>query len=423
MKKVDSNENIIKKKKKKLKWNLLSGILSKKQQILFWTVVVIFLLFCIFLIIRFTTSRSEQQIIATPVRVLLPRQGTLVKELKLSGHIESKTMVTILPLASGVLENLYVETGDYVKKGEIIAKINSQAYELQLSQAQSAYSMAKTTYDRLTKLVQVNAASRQDLDGARAQYDAYKSQYELAKLQVSYTKVEAPLSGIVLMSHLSVGDLAAPERPLVTIGDLKSLVVKANIPESYYETFLELADEMKVIIRRSEFDQGFEASISQVSPFISAESRNFQVVCNISGNPSFLRPGMSIYLDFILAEKPDIYYLPYDVLVGNDSIWVLNSTKVETLLRGVTSEVLAEEVKEEYIDTTSSIRELYEKMLIDTGSRFLFNEQKISVHQIQFSRSFQNDDFFEIPSEYADVLFLTEGQHMVVENQQVKVLK
>ncbi len=402
-------------KNKTKSWNLLNRVFSKKQQILFWIAVVFVLAFSINLIINYMTKETQTIMIAAPVRLIQPEYGTLTKRLQLGGHIESERMVTVLPLSSGVIDNISVQTGDQVKKGQSIAKINSDAYELQLSQAKSAFLLAKSTFERLEKLQMANAVSRQEFDSAKTQYDAYASQYELAKLQVNYTNVQAPLDGVILVKHLNAGDLAAPERPLVTIGDINSLIVKVNIPEDYYDLFLNNQDKMKVKLYRKrnnlESAEGYDLYIDHIAPFISAQSRNFQVVCALKKKESSLRPGMSIYLDFILEEKKDIYFLPFDVLVGTNKAWILNEESVQ-----------------QYFSTHESngdisFRERFIEMRNKSEGSFLFGNEKIAVNEVEIISTFQTDRHFEIDKGFADNLFLIEGQHFVVENQYVKVLK
>ena len=113
-----------------------------------------------------------------PVRTMKPRFGDLVKSLRLNAHVESETMVTVLPLVSGILQELPVEVGQPVRKGQIVARIDSQRYDLQLQQAEAAYLSAKSSYERLGQLYRANAATQQSYEQAKGQYEAYSSQYE-----------------------------------------------------------------------------------------------------------------------------------------------------------------------------------------------------------------------------------------------------
>lgn len=255
-----------------------------------------------------------------PVRTVRPAYGDLVKTLKLNAHVESETMVTILPLVSGILQELSVEVGQEVKKDQIVARIDAQRFELQLQQAQAAYLSAKSSYERLGQLYKANAATQQSYEQAKGQYEAYASQYELARIQRDYASVKSPIDGVVLVRHLSAGSIAAPERPLVTIGDLEDLVVRARVPERYYEAFGTLRDTMRIILRR-EGGGDYRGIIRSISPFVSAETKNFEVVVSIEDAPELLRPGMFVSIEFELARWPGSYRLPYEALSGGGKLW------------------------------------------------------------------------------------------------------
>jgi membrane fusion protein, multidrug efflux system len=256
-----------------------------------------------------------------PVRLMKPVHGDLVRTLELNAHVESETMVTVLPLVSGVLQEMLVDVGQAVRKGQVVARIDAQRYELQMQQAEAAYLSSKSSYERLGQLYRANAASQQSYEQAKGQYDAYQSQYELAKIQLDYATVKSPVDGVVLVKHVSAGSIAAPERPLVTIGDLADLVVRAKVPERYYEDFTAHKNSMSIRVKRPG-SGGYSGRIRSISPFVSAETKNFEVVIAIGDTPEALRPGMFVSLEFELARWPGVYSVPFEALSGGRLWWV-----------------------------------------------------------------------------------------------------
>lgn len=390
-------------------------LLPKKKRIIVSMLSIMAILGTAFFLFRVIPRPQIAVELATPVRIIKPQFGDLQRTLRLDGHIEPRQSVTLMPLASGVIDSVFVDAGARVKKGQLLAKINSTAYELQRSQAKSAYLMSKSTFERLEQLKKSDAVSRQDFDAARAQYEAYKSQYDLAQLQVDNTLIEAPIDGIILMRHLNMGDLASPQRPLFTIGDLDSLVVRAKIPEEHYELFQKLKLDMKIDIRRRKEDvDSYSATIDKIAPFISAESRNFEVTCALEEGIETLRPGMSIYIDFILEEKKDIYFLPYKTLLSDSHVWFLDRDNLASIKGHIADE--SKELKESGSEGDDSNIPL-------TISRFLFDGKKLIVKNMELPRLFRNDQYFQIPESESDLLFLIEGQHLVADGQNVRVVR
>jgi len=323
---------------------------------------------------RATGSEETQVVIKPPVRVIRPAFGSLERVFRLNGYVEAETTVTVLPRINGSLNILHVRVGDRVEKGGLMAEIDAESYSLTLKQAESAYLAAKSTFERLERLYESRSTSKQSYDDARAQYEAYKSQYELARLQYTYTKITSPIDGVVLIRHTSEGSLVAPQVPIVTIGDLSSLVIHARVPEQYYQNFSTNPEDFDISGRiPAAGNREFRGRIRTLSPYISPETKSFEVSIELLGDTSAVRPGMFIYLVFLLDKRDDVYYLPYDTMTGEHDLW--------------------------YVDMNTEI-----------------------VHRMEFEPDYSSDNAFSIPDAYADYFFIIEGQHFLKEGQAVKVM-
>lgn len=265
-------------------------------------------------------DKQEADAIPIPVRTVKPTRADLVKTLELNAHIESDSMVTVLPMVSGILQELSVDVGQAVKKDQVLARIDAARYELQLQQAEAAWTSAKSSYDRVAQLYKSGATTQQNYDQAKAQYDAYASQYELARLQLGYATVRSPVDGVVLLTHLTVGSIASPERPLLTIGNLDELIVRARIPERYYRAFSEGQETMPVQLVGPD-GYAVPGTIRNISPFVSAETKNFETVVALAGDTSAFRPGMFVSVVFELHHWDNVPVLPFEALSGSGSLW------------------------------------------------------------------------------------------------------
>ncbi|MCK5672135.1 MAG: efflux RND transporter periplasmic adaptor subunit, partial [Spirochaetales bacterium] len=162
--------------------------------------------------------------------------------------------------------------------------------------------------------------------------------------------------------------------PVVTIGDINDLKVNSGVPEIHYSFFQKNKEIMNVRITVPALEnKQFEGIISNIAPYISPKTRNFVVKCRITDIESLLRPGMFAYLDFVLEKRNNIYSLPYKVLSGGDSFW--------------------------YVD----------------------NEGK--ARQLLYSKSFGNEEFFQISSDISTYRFIIEGQNFLNDGQRVRILE
>jgi len=283
-------------------------------------------------------------------------------------HVEAEDTVTVLPLVSGTIQSIEVKAGEKVAKDQILARIDPSRYELQLSQAEAQYLGAKSSFERMELLFKANAGTQQNYDQARSQFDAARSQWELAKLQLGYATVRSPVSGVVLALHLSTGDFAAPERPLASIGDLSRLVVRARIPETLYSRFLK--GNVPIILEQN--GESYPASILNLAPYVSAQTRTFELVCKIEGRVQTLRPGMSVTAVFSLDSRKHTLSLPFTALGYARELWYV---------------------------------------------------QDGAAKKMQVPELFADETFFQVPEAFAEKDFIVEGQHFLTEGQEVKAVE
>jgi multidrug efflux pump subunit AcrA (membrane-fusion protein) len=163
------------------------------------------------------TPRDE---VVRTVRVARPDRSDMEERFSVRSFVEADQTVTILPLVSGTIEQLSVDVGDPVRTDGVIARIDPAQYELALTQANASFAAAEGTFERTRRLYEANATPVQNYDHARAQYEAARSRRDLAQLRLGYTTVRSPVDGVVLVRHVAGGDIASPERPIVTVGDI-----------------------------------------------------------------------------------------------------------------------------------------------------------------------------------------------------------
>jgi len=331
----------------------------------------------LFIIILISVIRKEDSIddeFLAPVITVKPIYGSLEKTLRITGQVETGRLVTLAPRVGGILLSLNVKAGDEVKENQVLAQVDSAPYELTYLQAQSAFLTARTTYERIRQVYQTQGVSRQNYDEARMAFEVARAQFELAQLNRDYTQIRSPMNATVLMRHGTEGGLVATGTPLVTLGDLGDLRIKAAIPEVHYRFFSHNWETMPVRIHVPALgnEGAFDLKPLSLAPYVSPENRSFMVEYEIPGGAAQgLRPGMFVNVFFILDKKDDIYYLPFRTFTsGNRLMYVTEDTRAQ------------------YIDLVPQ---------------------------------FFNNDYFEIPSELHDRTFILEGQHFVSIGQRLNI--
>lgn len=231
--------------------------------------------------------------------------------------------------ASGRITSLLVQEGAKVKRGELIATLDSSRYTASLNQANAALTAAKVIYEndaviyrRYTKLATTNATTTQQRDNARAAYQAAYATYQaqqaavaLAQSQLDDTRLYAPADGIVENRILESGDMASPSVPVYTIALPSPLWVRAYVPET---ALGRIHIGMRATVSTDSFpDHDYEGWIGYISPTAEFTPKTVQTpalrtalvfelrvyVCNARDE---LRLGMpaTVDIDTALQESP-----------------------------------------------------------------------------------------------------------------------
>jgi len=160
--------------------------------------------------------------------------------------IEAVRQSTVSAQIAGRIVDLRFDVGDYVKKGQVIARIDERAVSqaeaasvAQVNEAQAALANARAQYERSKQLLEQKFISQAALDQAEAAYKAAQARVTAllagagaAATERSFATIVAPYSGVVSARHVELGEMAAPGRPIMTGFDPSTLRVVATVPQA-----------------------------------------------------------------------------------------------------------------------------------------------------------------------------------------------
>jgi RND family efflux transporter MFP subunit len=169
---------------------------------------------------------------APTVDVVQPVMQTTAQEIVLPGNMQAYTLAPIYARTTGYVKAWYHDIGSHVKKGDLLAVIETPELDQQLAQAkadlataQSNAGLAKTTFNRYSDLIGQNAVSQQDTDNAQNQFDARNTQVHSAEANVkrleelqSFERITAPFDGVVTARNIDVGQLISATGSTNTAG-------------------------------------------------------------------------------------------------------------------------------------------------------------------------------------------------------------
>jgi RND family efflux transporter MFP subunit len=206
-------------------------------------------------------AKYTDTVSAPPVSVEQPVMQQSAQEIVLPGNIQAFTMAPIYARTTGYVKAWYHDIGSHVKKGDLLAVIETPELDQQLAQAkadlataQSNAALAKTTADRYRDLIGKNAVSQQDTDNAVAQEKATITQVNSAQANVqrleelqSFERIVAPFDGVITARNIDIGQLISATGSTTTAGAgtivgnkevfdisaVQTLRVFINVPQIY----------------------------------------------------------------------------------------------------------------------------------------------------------------------------------------------
>jgi RND family efflux transporter MFP subunit len=193
---------------------------------------------------------SQQGPPPAAVTVAPVEQKEIVEWSEFTGRTEPVESVEIRPRTSGYIQEVRFQSGQMVKKGDVLFVIDPRWNQAVFDQRQAEYDQAKSENDRTAKLLANNAISAEEAEGRKARYEEAKAALDSARLDLEYTEVRAPIDGRVSRALLTEGNYvsgnAGSASLLTTVVSVNPVYVHADIDEDTLLKFNELIYSKKL---------------------------------------------------------------------------------------------------------------------------------------------------------------------------------
>src|SRR5271170_3560950 len=193
---------------------------------------------------------AQQQMPPANVTVAPVENREVVEWSEFTGHTEPVQSVEIRPRVSGYIQEVKFQSGQLVKKGDVLFIIDPRWNQAVFDQRQAEYDQAKSEADRTDWLLKNNAISKEDAEAREARCEEAKAALDSARLDLEYTQVRAPIDGRVSRALLTEGNyvsgVAGSASLLTTIVSVDPVYVYADIDEDTLLKFNELVRSKKL---------------------------------------------------------------------------------------------------------------------------------------------------------------------------------
>lgn len=255
-------------------------------------------------------------------------RGDIAEVVTANGTLNPLELVSVGTQVSGQISKLYVKVNDEVKKGQLLAEVDPSLLESQLKQTKASMETARTAFElagrdlaRTRSLVAKEYIARTDLERAEQSYQAAKNSYESAKsavdkdiVNLGYTKITAPIDGVIISQEVTMGQTMAANFQTPNLfkiaGDLKKMKIDVSFSEA---DISKVKAGLPVSFTVDAFeDKEFSGTVQVVNlnPTNQSGVVTYSVTVEVDNPDKLLLPGMTAFVRVILSERKSVLRVP-----------------------------------------------------------------------------------------------------------------
>lgn len=298
-----------------------------------WTFVMLLVVLLLFgSVIGFNLFKQQKiaEYLATmpeqeyPVTAEIIETSDWTPNIEAIGFIEPYQGVTLTSQVSGQIDSISFESGEQVKKGEVLLQLDSKVEVANLKSAQAKLPAAKAKYLRYQKLYQKGSVSKEAYDESSATYFSMVADIESLKASIERRKVKAPFDGIVGLRNVYLGQYLSAGTEVTRLEDTSVMRLRFTVPQTDISK-IRVGQAINIFVDSYQ-DKTFKGSISAIEPAVNAQSGLIQVQADIPNNSGTLRTGMFARSNIILPTMPDQVTVPQTAItytLYGDSVYVV----------------------------------------------------------------------------------------------------
>ncbi|HSX59688.1 MAG TPA: efflux RND transporter periplasmic adaptor subunit [Tahibacter sp.] len=262
------------------------------------------------------TSKQADAAALVPVETAVVASRAIDASYSGTATLEADREADVVAKTNGVLLKLFVEEGDTVRQGQVVARLDDASPRLSLAKAEATLRKLEADYRRADEMFGKKLLSLEEHDKIKFDLDNQRAVHDLARLELSYTQVVAPIDGVIGKRHVKEGNLIQLNQPLFHIVDFDPLLGVLNVPERELNT-LKSEQAVSMVVDALP-GKRFPGVIERVSPVVDAASGTFRVTCRFDAQAQTLKPGMFGRIDVIYDRKQDAVAIPRSALIEED---------------------------------------------------------------------------------------------------------
>jgi membrane fusion protein (multidrug efflux system) len=251
-----------------------------------------------------------------PVETAMPSRVDIVATYEATTTIASDADAPVVAKVGGEVVKLLVEEGDRVVAGQVLAELDGERLRLEMLSARANLDQARGEYERYTDLAARGLVSEAMFEGLKYDLAALEATYDLARLSFEYSKIRAPIDGVISSRYVKLGQSIDAADEAFRITDTSELLAYLQIPQGELGKFS--AGQAATLKVDAVPDATYSATVARISPTIDVRNGTFRATAFIDNRSGELAPGMFARFSVAYDQHADALVIPRTAIVEED---------------------------------------------------------------------------------------------------------
>ena len=265
--------------------------------------------------------------VTTPIKKDTTIYKEYVAQIRSSQHIELRA------LEKGYLQNIYVDEGQFVKKGTPLLYLNDDELNAQYQRLDFTRKLFQSQENRQKQLLAKEAISQEEYDIVLNQFNTNLSDIKLVEAQLTKTVIRAPFDGVLGLRMISEGSVIGPSDVIANIVNIDPIKIEFSIPERYAN---QVSVGSKIIFSNESEGKDVEGTVFAFEPTIDTGTRTLKIRAQSPNRERKFLPGMFVRIKYILGVEENALMVPAESVIpelAGYKVFIVNQeSKIEEIL-------------------------------------------------------------------------------------------
>ena len=253
----------------------------------------------------------EGSVAATTVMIDTLTKAPFNHYIEVQGRVDGNKNIGVSPRTPGVVNNVFVKEGDYVRKGQILAELDAQVLKQSLKELESQLAFSTDLYNKQKALWDQKIGSEVQYMTAKNNKESLENKIATVKGQIKMSNITSPINGTVEEIPIKVGQMAAVGFPAFRVVNFSKAKAVAEVGEAYTAN-INTGDQVQVYL--PDLEEEFDRKVTFASKYIDPVNRTFVVEVELPTNHMVYRANM------IAVMRIKDYYNPSAIAIPQNYI-------------------------------------------------------------------------------------------------------